>query len=172
MVISRSRAGAHRRQGWRSQCAPTSGASVGGRRSSSSLPARTGRAMIETDDKNPRSGRAEQMGSGSYDKEAVRPTCRAPWRRSSSTGRRRRRRCCCLGRRPRLVHRGREGRGGGAPRSQMVREATRQDGGRTSLAAPGGGLSLLPTARASTGRRSSMPAPRSWRERGESRSRH
>jgi hypothetical protein len=65
------------------------------------------------------------MGSGSYDKEAVRTTSRAPWRRSSSAGR-----CCCyLGHRPWLVHPGKEGRRGGAPRDEMIREAARQDGG-------------------------------------------
>jgi hypothetical protein len=133
MVIARSRAGAHRRQGLRSQCAPTSGASVGGSRSSSLISARTGRTMIKMM-KIRGFRRAEKMGSGSYDKEAVRPTSRAPWRRSSSAG------CCCcyLDHRPRLVHPGRERRGGGAPRDQMVREAARQDVGHTSPAAPDG----------------------------------
>jgi hypothetical protein len=72
-----------------------------------------------------RSGRAEEMGSGAYDYEEVRPKSKAPWRMSSSAVR-----CSysSLGRRPLLVHRGSEGPGGVAPRSQMVQEAARQDG--------------------------------------------
>jgi hypothetical protein len=119
--------------------APTSGPSVGSRRSSLSLSARTGKTMSKMT-RNPRSGRAEEMGSEAY--EEVRPTSKAPWRTSSCAG------CCCsssssLGRRPWLVHRGSEGPGGGAPRSQIVREVALHDGGDN--------LQLLWTARASTG---------------------
>jgi hypothetical protein len=120
--------------------APTSGPSVGSRMSSLSLSARTGKTMSKMI-RNPRSGRAEEMGSEAYDYEEVRSTSKAPWRTSSCAG------CCCssssLGRRPRLVHRGSEGPGGGAPRSQIVREAALQD--------VGANLQPLWTARASTG---------------------
>jgi hypothetical protein len=117
----------------------TGGPSVGGSRSSLSLSARTGETMSKMI-KIQRSGRAEEMGSGAYDYEEVRPKSKAPWRMSSSAAR-----CSysSLGRRPLMVHRGSEGPGGVAPRSQMVQEAARQDGGDN--------LEPLWTAKASTG---------------------
>jgi hypothetical protein len=73
----------------------------------------------EQDDKKPRSGGAGEMGLGAYDYEAMRPTSKGSVEN-------------VLQSRPRLVRRGSGGPGGGAPRSQIVREAARQDGGPIS----------------------------------------
>jgi hypothetical protein len=156
MAMARSRAGAHPKQGWRPQYALACADQWHIGWEKQELLVENGQDH-EQDDKIPRSRRVEDLGSGAYDYKEMRPTSKAPWRTSSSAGR-----CCSssFGRRPRLVHRGIEGPGGGVPRSQIVQEAARQN--------EGAHLQPLRTARASTGRRSSTPAPRSWRRCRES----
>jgi hypothetical protein len=100
--MARSRAGAHPKRGWRSQCALACADQWHIGWGKQELLVENGQDH-EQDDKIPRSRRVEDLGSGAYDYNEMRPTSKAPWRTSSSTGR-----CCSssFGRRPRLVHRG------------------------------------------------------------------
>jgi hypothetical protein len=139
MVMARSRAGAHQKRGWRSQCvlACADQWPIGWGQQELLVVICEIRQDHELDDKNSRTGQAGEMGLGAYDYEEVWPTSKATWRTSSSAGR-----CSSsssLGHRPRLVHRGSEGPVGGAPRSQMVRWRRRgKTRGRPSPAAPDG----------------------------------